>query len=538
MEVPQRGSVTVSTLRTLLALSALICVLAVGLVALGLWQAARADAARNAERVSEQIVSRVVGPLSGYDHRRTDEAARAELLERMGPYLDSGIVYRVKVWSVSEDGLQIVFSDEPRLVGERKPPNPALVASLAAGDAVVVPVPDDDEHRFEIAEAGDLLEVFTGFTDAGGTFTMLELYVPVGVVEATHESLMAVLPLAAEVLLCLVVGLVSVAVALARRIDRDHVEQREVLRYGLAAAELRSREIAGRLHDDLLPDLASVGLLIDATRGGAEGDLLELARGILTKNVIEIRALLSSVAATLPLTDDPRNLFTELAQRLCGSTHRVQVDIDPRCATVVGADAGLLLHRIAGELLRNVVRHAGGERVRLRLAVEAGQAVALATLTVTDDGAGFDPAARPAEGHVGLLLIRRVLDDVGGDLAVIARPGEGASVTARVPADLRLPGRPAMLAAGGEHRVDEQAGPASAVRLGHRCPPADARCSRELSPASFPATRWMTTILSRRRDGACETRTPTATPARTTPPAPLGTTGSCRRTDRGRRRER
>ena len=456
MGTSRRRPVTESTLRRVLALSALVSLLAVGLVAFGLWHAARSDASRDARRVSDQIASTVVPALASHDYRQTDDTTRARLRERLAPFLDSGVVYRVKVWSVRDDGLQIVFSDEPRVIGERKPPDPELVGPLLAGETVVVPVPDDAEHRFEIAEGGGLLEVFTGFTDAAGAFTLLEIYVPVGVVQATYSSLLAVLPLATAGLLCLTVGLVPVAVALARRLDRTHSEQQEVLHYGLAAAELRSREIASTLHDELLPDLASVGLLIDTARRGADGEVLERARAILTKDITEIRTVLSSVAATLPPADDPEQLFTELAMRLCGADQQVHVDVDSRCADTLGADAVVMLHRVAGELLRNVVRHSRAQQVHLHLAVEPGPG-GVATLTVTDDGVGFDPLVPSDTGHIGLQLIRRVLDDVGGELAVSARPGEGSSVTVRVPTELRLPGRAARAIPNGGRRDAEVA---------------------------------------------------------------------------------
>jgi len=54
---------------------------------------------------------------------------------------------------------------------------------------------------------------------------------------------------------------------------------------------------------------------------------------------------------------------------------------------------------------------------------------------VTDDGAGFDPAAvapvdRP---HLGLRLLDDLAGDVGGRIDVTSAPGAGTTVTMEVP---------------------------------------------------------------------------------------------------------
>jgi protein-histidine pros-kinase len=53
-------------------------------------------------------------------------------------------------------------------------------------------------------------------------------------------------------------------------------------------------------------------------------------------------------------------------------------------------------------------------------------------LTVTDDGRGFDPAARTASGH-GLRTMRERALLCGGVLQVDSTPGHGTRVVARIP---------------------------------------------------------------------------------------------------------
>jgi signal transduction histidine kinase len=80
------------------------------------------------------------------------------------------------------------------------------------------------------------------------------------------------------------------------------------------------------------------------------------------------------------------------------------------------------------EAMQNACKHAGERAaIRLRVREEAGTL----TFEVTDDGAGFDPAA----GRVGAGLLNMAdrLGAFGGQLRVESAPGQGTRVTGAVP---------------------------------------------------------------------------------------------------------
>ncbi len=86
--------------------------------------------------------------------------------------------------------------------------------------------------------------------------------------------------------------------------------------------------------------------------------------------------------------------------------------------------------RIAQEALNNALRHADAERVELRLQGRDGRL----TLTVADNGIGFDPEAPGVRArHLGLTSMEERARALGGTLAVVSRPGEGTTVTLEVP---------------------------------------------------------------------------------------------------------
>lgn len=89
----------------------------------------------------------------------------------------------------------------------------------------------------------------------------------------------------------------------------------------------------------------------------------------------------------------------------------------------------LTLFRIAQEAVHNALRHAHARDVALRLCREGS----LVSLTIADDGTGFDIAAAGRDG-LGLTSMRDRAEEVGGALTVESAPGTGTVVKVEVPA--------------------------------------------------------------------------------------------------------
>jgi len=83
-----------------------------------------------------------------------------------------------------------------------------------------------------------------------------------------------------------------------------------------------------------------------------------------------------------------------------------------------------LVWRVAQEAIRNAVRHAGASAVRVAVLGEGRQV----SLTVSDDGAGFDPGAAGRQDSYGLRGLQSLVQDGGGILQVESAPGAGTTV--------------------------------------------------------------------------------------------------------------
>jgi PAS domain S-box-containing protein len=192
----------------------------------------------------------------------------------------------------------------------------------------------------------------------------------------------------------------------------------------LAATEERQR-LAHELHDavnqtlwtaaitaeSLLRDLDETSPLHHHVRR-----LHQLNRGALS----EMRALLLELRpADLTEVSMPELIGFLLTALECRRTLHVDVTVDD---VALAADAHLVYYRIAQEALRNVTHHAGASAVSVSLT--AGPKV---TLTITDDGRGFDPGNVP-KGHLGLAIMHERAESIGAQLDVESTLGSGTTV--------------------------------------------------------------------------------------------------------------
>ncbi len=200
-----------------------------------------------------------------------------------------------------------------------------------------------------------------------------------------------------------------------------------------AAAAERSR-LARDLHDAVTQTLFSASLIADVLpriwevnpEAGRQrlDELRELTRGALA----EMRTLLLELRPSALTDAEMRELLRQLAESITGRA-RVPVDltIEGRCDLPV--DVKVALYRIAQESLNNVAKHAGATQAAVRL--QAGDEV---TLEIVDDGSGFDLDAVPAES-LGLGIMRERAKDIGAELHIDSRVGEGTRVRVRWTSD-------------------------------------------------------------------------------------------------------
>jgi len=204
--------------------------------------------------------------------------------------------------------------------------------------------------------------------------------------------------------------------------------RRQLIAESMDAEERERRQLAEDLHDGPLQNVLAARLDVEEALERNPDDMLVAAESALRETAAQLRSTVTTlhpqVLAQLGLTAALRELADLYARR--GFEMSVSVD------DVGHPDCQELLYRVARELLTNVTRHARATTIEFTLTRADGRT----TLTVADDGAGFDPAVVPervAQGHIGLASHIVRVESVGGTFDVTSTPGSGTRVVVTVP---------------------------------------------------------------------------------------------------------
>lgn len=202
-----------------------------------------------------------------------------------------------------------------------------------------------------------------------------------------------------------------------------------------AVLEERYR-LSREIHDGLAQTLGYLSMQAERVERLAErGDRVVLQRELteLRRVVAEAYVDLREAIDDLRLpVDRPGALMAALQEQVDEFMRRTGLEVSCKGLEAVAdlpANVSLHLLRIIQEALTNVRRHSQARRVWLEIRREEDHL----RLTVADDGQGFDPAALPERGHLGLAGMRERVRSLEGELTVAASPGRGTRITVRIP---------------------------------------------------------------------------------------------------------
>ena len=190
----------------------------------------------------------------------------------------------------------------------------------------------------------------------------------------------------------------------------DELALPEELARELAQALAQERERIGRdLHDTVIQDLYGIGLMLESTLGLIEepqaARRVRTAVHALDDSIRRLRSVIFMVSEPDPAAPVAELISRVVAGRVdqLGFTPDVVVpDAQARLPPAMTAE----LLQFVSEALANVARHAGATRAQVRLDLGPGAGW---SLTVCDDGGGFDPETVPAGFGLGTLRRRAQL---------------------------------------------------------------------------------------------------------------------------------
>ncbi|HUB79111.1 MAG TPA: two-component regulator propeller domain-containing protein [Bryobacteraceae bacterium] len=216
--------------------------------------------------------------------------------------------------------------------------------------------------------------------------------------------------------------------------------------YQLRLRQIRSRfslvleeraRLAREIHDTLAQGFVGISSQLDAVamcmpdEQSSARKYLDMARRMARHSLTEARrSVMDLRASVLEGQDLAAALESGTRMWTAGAGVDVKVDVSgPEMVLPQEMEQHLL--RIAQEAVTNVVKHAGANRIAIKLHTEARKLF----LQIRDNGRGFDTpdVFSSRGGHFGLIGMRERAERLGGELHLASNPGEGTEVEVTVP---------------------------------------------------------------------------------------------------------
>ncbi len=202
----------------------------------------------------------------------------------------------------------------------------------------------------------------------------------------------------------------------------------------LSVQEDERRAVARELHDHIGQQLAALKINLERLRSAHAvlrrdariADCLELTDQTIKQIGDTSLDLRPSILDDLGLTPAPQ-WYARRQQSRAGCEIDVRSDVEQRLPGHVETAA----FRIVQEAVNNAIRHGHASHVRVEVTRDATHL----TLTIRDDGSGFDPDALPTAdpGSLGLLSMRERAELLGGEFRLHGAVGDGVAIAARLP---------------------------------------------------------------------------------------------------------
>ncbi len=213
----------------------------------------------------------------------------------------------------------------------------------------------------------------------------------------------------------------------------------------VAVQEEVQKKLARDLHDGPTQLVASMLMRLDFVKKALSRDpslveeevtqLMELGQRAshqMRTLLFELRPLILETQGLVPALE---TFLSRLQKEEAGTTLHLEVRTERGDAQLTRRDSKdeAAIFAIVQEAVKNALKHAQADNIWVRLVEQAGTL----TVTVQDDGVGFDVAAVESvyeqRGSLGMVNIRERAELLGGYLTLRSAPGQGTEVVLHVP---------------------------------------------------------------------------------------------------------
>ncbi|MFW6058858.1 MAG: PAS domain-containing sensor histidine kinase [Phycisphaeraceae bacterium] len=234
------------------------------------------------------------------------------------------------------------------------------------------------------------------------------------------------------------IGYVKIVRDLTERHREEQLRNRQLREVATRLTRVEQHErqrIATDLHGTLAQELLASRLKLASVNPADEPSARrrDETLDLLDRSMRYVRDLIATLSPVALQSMTLGEALQGLAERMQRNRElAVHLDVDTR-GIPLSEELRVLLFQAAHELLLNVAKHTDAHEANLAL----GRDAQWAYLRVSDRGAGFDASHMPSEptdtGGFGLPDVRARVQALGGEFEVHSAPGEGTTITLRVP---------------------------------------------------------------------------------------------------------
>jgi signal transduction histidine kinase len=230
----------------------------------------------------------------------------------------------------------------------------------------------------------------------------------------------------------------SFGAAAAAAIAATQAVETEKLELSIAASEHERGRWARELHDDTLQELGALKVMHESALRTDDAEAMRAALRSATEHVERMIGGLEGLITELrPAALDQLGIQAAIEGLVAtiAARHPLQIEVDFDLAYEGGREPErpspeleATVYRIVQEALRNVIKHAAAQLVRVAITENESEI----RVIVEDDGKGLEPSAE-RQGF-GLIGMRERVSLAGGELTIGPGSSAGTRVTASLPA--------------------------------------------------------------------------------------------------------
>ncbi len=195
------------------------------------------------------------------------------------------------------------------------------------------------------------------------------------------------------------------------------------------------REIGRELHDNVVQNLAYLNMKMEIVARYVKDNPaialteIEATRDLVDKTITELRRTIGEMRRPALGRRGITGQLRSIAKNIEIDASEFEMDIKQISGVQLVPEVERAVVGIVREALQNVRKHAGANSVRLEVAQRDGDLI----LHVIDDGVGIGHADATPIDHFGMVQMRELAEDLGGELEVVSEPGQGTRIEARLP---------------------------------------------------------------------------------------------------------